>query len=339
MRHCPDICKPAPHSLKIVTARTKFHYQTKGICENIRAAFAPPSQCGLNVPRITLPLQAINSFDVQAYINATIGNISNNQQLTPEQIATFLQNKSTIIAVVAAPKSGSTFLSNVLLHTLNLPYMPLCYAYSSNEHDLYFPALVAASINGCVSQLHMKGTPHNAQLMNMFGIRPIVLTRNIFDSIESLARDLRSKFALGSLGEGHYGYSFTWLTDDIASLDDEQLIDFIIEFAAPWYVNQYISWRSMARKRLISPVFLRYEDLMNHKEEMITKLIKEVTGKDVEINPSLLESNFMPGAVGSRGSGRSGLGLERLSPAQVQAIKKLLSYYPSYNLNEWMAAV
>jgi len=284
-------------------------------------------------------LQAINNFDFQAYINATLGNIAGNQAISQEQISAFIKNKSTIFAIIATPKSGSTFLCNALVHTLNLPYLPLCYAYSSNEHDLYLPALVTATINGCVSQLHMKGTPHNAQLLNLFKIKPVILTRNIFDSIESLARDLRFKCEMGNLGEGVYGYSFTWLTDDIAGLSDEKLIDFVIEFAAPWYVNQYVSWQSLARKGQITPLFVRYEDMMRNKETVLKHIVQAVAGSSVEFDPATLDANHMPGGIGNRGTGASGLGRERMTRSQVRAIKKLLSYYPGYDFESWVQPV
>ena len=127
-----------------------------------------------------VPAKPIN---IQAYINATIGNVSQRKPISLEQIKDIIDQSNNIFAVVSTPKSGSTFLSNVLSKSLNLPYIPLCYAYSSNEHDLYLPSLVVAASNGAVSQLHMKGTPHNVQLLNFFGIKPIVLTRNIFIGI------------------------------------------------------------------------------------------------------------------------------------------------------------
>ena len=67
------------------------------------------------------------------------------------------RRKNNIIAVCAMPKSGSTFLSNVLKLTLQKQYVPICFAYSSNEHDLYLPAMLAAQSIGAVSQLPHQG--------------------------------------------------------------------------------------------------------------------------------------------------------------------------------------
>ena len=282
-------------------------------------------------------MHSTKTIDIQAYINTTLGNVSQRKPLSIEQIRSIIQNHNDIFAVVATPKSGSIFLSNVLCKSQKLPHIPLCYAYSSNEHDLYLPALIIAAINGAVSQLHMKGTPHNVQLLNFFDIKPIVLTRNIFDSVESLARDLRKKCTLTRLGEGFNGYSFTWLTKDIAKLDDEQLIDFVIDFALPWFVNFYVSWHGLANNGMIDPLFIRYEDLMKNKKEEISKIIREVGNTEVNLDASILEQNYIPetGSI-NRGSGESGLGVERLTKSQIHAIKKLLSYYPDINFDTWV---
>lgn len=275
--------------------------------------------------------------NLQAYAEITLENVANRRSMSIEQVRSIIQQRYDIYAVVATPKSGSTFLSNVLSKSQNLPYIPLCYAYSSNEHDLYFPALVTAASTGAVSQLHMKATPHNVQLLNFFGIQPIVLTRNIFDSVESLARDLRKKCLSPMLGKGVDGYSFTWLTQDTANLNDEQLIDFVIDFALPWYVNFYVSWHSLASEGLINPLFLRYEDLMKDKKKEVMRVIDEIGDDPIEVDPSILDENYIGDSVAiSRGTGESGQGMERLTGSQIKAIKRLLSYYPTIDFDEWL---
>ena len=84
-------------------------------------------------------------------------------------------NDKPIIVVAAAPRTGSTFLTNVLIKATKLPNFRLCSGYSTNEHDLYLPALCIVNDSGCVSQMHMKGSFHNASLINRFKIRQIFL--------------------------------------------------------------------------------------------------------------------------------------------------------------------
>lgn len=282
-------------------------------------------------------MQPALPIDFQAFVNVALGNASNRKTLSLEQVKSIIKDRYDVFAVVATPKSGSTFLSNVLAKSQGLPDIRLCYAYSSNEQDLYLPALVTAASTGAVSQMHMKATPHNVQLLNFFGIRPIVLTRNIFDSVESLARDLRKKLFSPTLGKGVDGYSFTWLTQDISDLNDEQLIDFVIDFALPWYVNFYVSWRSFANEGIINPLFLRYEDLMKDKKKEVTRIIEEIAVDPIELDTSILEKNYIAESLAiSRGTGESGLGINRLTSSQINAVKKLLAYYPGIDFDEWV---
>jgi hypothetical protein len=147
-----------------------------------------------------------------------------------------------MIVIAAAPKSGSTFLYNAICRVTDLPGCRLSAAYSTNEQDLYLPALYMMRPIGCVSQLHMKGTFHNASLLKMFGIKPVILVRNIEDTIVSLANDLRSKELLDGFGSGQNGYSFLWQDHAIANLDEASLIDCIIDLVIPRYVNFHVSW-------------------------------------------------------------------------------------------------
>jgi hypothetical protein len=282
-------------------------------------------------------VQPVKPIHLEPYVSTTLGNASDRRAITAEQVRSMVPDRYPVYAVVATPKSGSTFLASVLGKSLDLPFIPLCYAYSSNEHDLYLPALVTATACGAVSQLHMKGTPHNVQLLNLFGIRPIVLTRNLFDSIESLARDLRKKCESPGLGQGHSGYSFTWLTQDVADLDDGRLIDFVIDFAVPWYVNFYASWQNFARTNAIDPIFLRYEDLMMDKVGEVSRIMRAIGGAELPLDPDVLGKNHIreTSTIG-RGSGESGLGLQRLSNAQVAAVRRLLSYYTNADFESWL---
>lgn len=283
-------------------------------------------------------MQPVKPIHLEPYVATTLGNAAERKAITAAQVESIVPDRYPVYAVIATPKSGSTFLASVLARTLDLPLMPLCYAYSSNEHDLYLPAMVTATACGAVSQLHTKGTPHNVQLLNLFGIRPILLTRNLFDSIESLARDLRRKCELPELGMGMSGYSFAWLTEDVAGLDDERLIDFVIDFALPWYLNFHVSWQNYARANVIDPVFVRYEDLLRDKHGEISRIVRQIGGIEPRLDPALLGANHIGESSSiSRGSGEPGLGLQRLSQAQVAAVRRRLAYYPSADFDSLLA--
>ncbi len=235
------------------------------------------------------------------------------------------------IVVACAPKSGSTFLSNVLSQITDMPYFRLSSAYGTNEHDLYLPALYMANENGCVSQLHMKGTFHNAALLKKFGIKPVIVVRNIEDTIVSLADDLRSKEAHLYFGSGDLGFSFLWHDHAIASLNEPSLIDCLIDLAIPWYVNFYVSWHRLCERCDVDAMWITYEELMQDKRKTISDIL-EFTGfgKGVHIEDALLEKRYP-----KFNKAQSGRGSIILSEEQKTKIRRLFSYYPDIDFSKY----
>ena len=241
------------------------------------------------------------------------------------------QRGKPMIVIAAAPKSGSTFLSNVVSRITELPYCRLSAAYSTNEHDLYLPALYMMNPIGCVSQLHMKGTFHNASLLKMFGIKPVILVRNIEDTIVSLANDLRSKEQLDGFGSGQNGYSFLWQDHAIANLNETSLIDCIIDLAIPWYVNFHVSWYRLCTQKAVDALWVGYEDMMRDKRTVVSNIL-EFTGfgKGTSIDDAILNQRYA-----KFNDSRSGRGSIILSEEQQSRLQRLFSYYPDIDFSRY----
>ena len=236
-----------------------------------------------------------------------------------------------MIVVAAAPRTGSTFLSNVLIQVTKLQQFRLCSGYSTNEHDLYLPALCMMNNNGCVSQMHMKGTFHNALLINRFKIRQIILVRNIYDIVASLFDDLRKKEAMPGYHIGKIGYSFLWLDSATKNMNDEDLIDMIIDLAIPWYVNFYVSWYRLTEQNIVNPIWVNYEDMMNDKNNTIISILNFIDFPfSGEINSTILSEKFS-----TYNKGGSGRGNVLLSDERKSRIKEKFSYYEDVNFDRY----
>lgn len=88
--------------------------------------------------------------------------------------------------IACAPKSGSTFLKNVLVRLTRFKDLFTVYAALQNEHELDLPQMVKFGTVNTVTQQHCRATEANIQLMQAFGIKPVILVRNIFDTVVSL---------------------------------------------------------------------------------------------------------------------------------------------------------
>jgi tetratricopeptide (TPR) repeat protein len=127
------------------------------------------------------------------------------------------------IFVTCSPKSGSTFLKNVLVGVTGFRDLFTVYAALQNEHELDMPQLVKFGNINTVTQQHVRASEANVQLMQAFGIKPVILVRNIFDTVISLLDFYRQ------------GFTFSTFFDrqEFLAFDEEQQIDLLIEYAIP----------------------------------------------------------------------------------------------------------
>ena len=264
-------------------------------------------------------------YDVQQFVDTVVGAVAGNG-LVRDGHPDFVKDRGDkqLIVVAAAPRSGSTFLVNTLMQLTGLRGFRLCAAYSTNEHDLYLPALCLMNSSGCVSQLHMKGTFHNAALMRTFGIRPIILVRRIEDIVVSLQHDMRKKGRRRTAGTGRDGYSFVWQDHSIDSLSDERLADMIIDLALPWFVNFYVSWHRLCEQGAVDALWLTYEQMSADKEGTLRQVMGFLGFRDIgAIEPELLSRKY-----GTFRDGRVGQGASTLTATQRDRIRALFAYYP-----------
>ena len=280
-------------------------------------------------PRSTQPPIEV---DVQqllyAVVNAAVGN-----GLAPQGEVDFAKDRASkpLIVVAGAPKAGSTFLVNTLIRITRLRWFRLCAAYSTNEHDLYLPALCLMNRYGCVSQLHMKGTFHNAALMRTFGIRPIILVRRIDDIVVSLQHDLREKCQRGSLGTGRSGYSFVWQDQSTKELSDERLLDMIIDLAVPWFVNFYVSWYRLCEQGAVDALWVTYEELFGDKEKSVRSVLDFLGLRyTADIDPGILSRKYR-----TFRDGRVGEGALTLTAEQQRRLRERFSHYTGVDFGKY----
>jgi protein O-GlcNAc transferase len=285
----------------------------------------------INISQLQPQPQQTIQVDADELTSLVVGAALGNGLPAGQPINFSARRSKPIIVIAAAPKSGSTFLSNVITRITGLPYRRLSSGYSTNEHDLYLPSLYIMNNSGCVSQLHMKGTFHNAALLKAFGIKPVIQVRNIEDTIISLADDLRTKEKRDNFGSGQVGFSFLWQDHAIANLNDTALIDCIIDLAIPWYVNFYVSWYRLCARNDVDALWLTYEDMMKDKRTSVNNIL-EFTGfgKGIHFDDAILDQRYS-----KFNKGQSGRGSTILSEAQKARVRRLFSYYPDVDFSRY----
>jgi hypothetical protein len=271
-------------------------------------------------------------IDTQQFLDTVVGAVVGNG-LVPKGQADFAKARGDkrLIVVAAAPKSGSTYLVNTLMQITGLRGFRLCAAYSTNEHDLYLPALCLMNPYGCVSQLHMKGTFHNAALMRSFGIRPIVLVRRIDDIVVSLQHDLREKAKRPTFGTGQHGYSFVWPDQCMKDLSEERLADMIIDLAVPWFVNFYVSWYRLCEQGAVDALWITYEQMFAEKERTLRQVLEFLGIRNI----GAIDQDILSRRYRTFRDGRSGRGVSVLTARQQARIREQFSYYPTIDFGRY----
>jgi tetratricopeptide (TPR) repeat protein len=221
--------------------------------------------------------------------------------------------------IACVPKSASTFLKNLLVNVTGYRDLFTVYAAGQSEHEIYLPTLRESAHLDTVTQQHCRASDANVHLMQAFGIRPVVLVRNIFDSVMSL---------LDFYNKGAFQTSFA--RADWMVLDDETKIDLLIENVLPWYFQFVSSWDLAEKQKRVEVYWLRYEDLVVDKPATVLKVLEfyglgaSRRGVEERIGEIESEGRKIRFNKGVTGRGRSGL-----NDRQKEQIRRLTRYYPS----------
>ena len=222
--------------------------------------------------------------------------------------------------IACAPKSGSTFLKNLLTDLTRYRDVFSVYAGLQNEQDIDLPQLARFARENSVTQQHCRASEANLHLMQAFGIRPVVLVRDIFDTVMSL-RDFY---------DGGFVYSTFFEREDYIRLDPDARLDLLIEYAVPWYFQFVASWQRVAREGRLEMLWLDYASLTGDTPAALERVLAfhgMAAGRDA------LERVVAERSRDHRGNrfnhGVAGRGRAGLQPHQRERIAALARFFPS----------
>ena len=233
-------------------------------------------------------------------------------EITPEQLGQH-------IFIACVPKSASTFLKNLLINVTGYRDLFTVYAAGQSEHEIYLPTLRESAHLDTVTQQHCRASDANVHLMQGFGIRPVVLVRNIFDSVMCLV-DFYDKGA----------FRTSYARAEWPALDEDTKIDLLLEHVIPWSFQFVASWDLVEKQKRLEGHWLSYEDLVADKPSSVLNVLefyglgasrRGIEERIAEIESEGQKIRFNKGVTGR---GRSGL-----NNRQQEQIRRLSRYYPS----------
>jgi len=256
-----------------------------------------------------------------AYVNLTNSLAAANErarlsdfttEITPDELGHH-------IFIACVPKSASTFLKNLLINLTGYRDLFTVYAAGQSEHEIYLPTLREWAREDTVTQQHCRASDANIHLMQGFGIRPVVLVRNVFDSVMSL-------FDFYNNG----AFKPSYFRADWQILDQETKLDLLIENAIPWYFQFVASWDLAERQKRLEVHWLTYEELVGDKTSSVLGVLKfyglGASRKGVEQRIREIETE---GRKNRFNQGLTGRGAAGLSDRQKDQIRRLARYHPS----------
>lgn len=233
-------------------------------------------------------------------------------EITPEQLGMH-------IFIACVPKSASTFLKNLLVNVTGYRDLFTVYAAGQTEHEIYLPTLRDSAQLDTVTQQHCRASDANVHLMQAFGIRPVVLVRNIFDSVMSLL-DFYNKGA----------FQTSYARADWPAFDEETKIDLLIENVIPWYFQFVASWDLAEKQKRLEVHWLSYEDLIADKPSSVLKVLEfyglGASRRGIEERIGEIESEGQKIRFNKGVTGRGRVGL---NDQQKEQVRRLARYYPS----------
>lgn len=225
-----------------------------------------------------------------------------------------------MIVISAMPKSGSTFLTRSIAATTGYRHSYLACSYGNVDQELYLPKIIDAYGRGTVTQQHFKANEHNLELLQFYGITPVVLVRNIFDVLVS-ARDHLVHENLHNLPGIHVGADFL-------EFDHERQMDFVVDFIAPWHIGYFASW-CQAEANGFRFQWMSYEESVVDWPRAVSRVLEfyGVPRTQEEITQAVEMLTKAPREKTRINQGVAGRGYTHLSAAQRDRVVQLTEYY------------
>lgn len=294
-------------------------------------------------------LNKSTSSDKFALENKSNDKLDNNINLSLLRIKA-KKDQSKKIIVLCQPKSGSTFLTNLIAKSLNLDtqnlntfaYSPTNFGINGRNQELCELALTKSIFNtskkgGFVAQHHIKANMFLINQINYFKFKPIILTRNVFDSLISLDDHIMSGHR--DAKEKKYPHFLTdgdeIVPQNYMEFDFEKRLDFLTKFYGTWYVQFYLTWKRMANAVNDGVCWITYENAILNKKNLEINISNFLNLNKSEISnlghifndPKSIHTRFNKGV-----SGRG----KKIKDESKTFLKNYAEYFSEFDKNDFI---
>lgn len=211
------------------------------------------------------------------------------------------------VFVAGMMKSGGVHISNCLGLILGWRRSSLCSWQQAGvtEHDVNpFVAGTMLPQGAYIFHQHTRAWTTNTDILKTFGIKPIVLTRNVADVIMSVRDNCVSDTQKDFDPKGLPG---TYVPGEFNDWTREEQEVFLVQNLGPWLLSFYISWR---RQTDLACLWVTYEEHFKDQVASFRRMLEwigwgqEYPANALERVANMRPHNFNKGVSG-RGQGMS----------------------------------
>jgi hypothetical protein len=271
-------------------------------------------------------------FDLDQAALEAIFEVPNVEGIFPPALRNYLQElgrRRPSVLLAFPPKAAGTFLRQAAIVATGGDLIRIVHAQGGRDAQPYLPTFLAYYHGGItrgpmVAHVHMQALPANVRFMEAFGLRPIVMTRNIPDMLASywdmLDRDP------GALRQGLN----CQIPADWRERDAGQKADFLIDILGPWYASFYATWFGLADlvpgsvcslhyKNFLADPAATLETLLNHSRIEISRAECEDIIESIWADRSALRFN----------AGQEGRASLYFTVHHLKRLDGMLSHFPA----------
>ena len=238
-----------------------------------------------------------------------------------------------VLFLAFAPKVAGTFFRQAAMEAVGGALFRTSHAQGGRDGTPYLPNLLACYLDKdlpeIIVHIHMQAFLANRHLLSALGIRPVIMLRNLPDTLASFLDMLESDPVARAQCLNCV------VPDNFVELSRAQKLDFVLDIILPWYASYFASWKSFVDEAPEQICVLRYSDFCQNPAESVRMALVHA-GFTVSGDTCVAAvERVWPNRDKLRyNKGKQGRGAGYFSASQLAEIARKLSHYPQ--LDAWM---
>lgn len=239
-----------------------------------------------------------------------------------------------VLFLAFAPKVAGTFFRQSAMEAVNGGLFRTSHAQGGRDGVPYLPNMLACYLDKdlpeIVVHIHMQAFAANRHLLSAFGIRPVIMLRNLADTLASFLDMLETDPVARAQCLNCV------VPANFVEFSRAQKLDFVLDIILPWYASYFASWKSFAEEAPGQVCVLRYSDFCQDPAKSVHMALAHAgfaASKDACV--AAVERVWPNRDKLRYNKGKEGRGGSYFSASQLAEIARKLSHYPQ--LDAWMS--